>query len=163
MGKEKKEIKLKRLLDELYALDVQRTKLAIQISRAKRSLIENYDLVGIVYISRFLECCKRDTFFLRFLDRHPDGYLFVLAFADSESESYHRAEEIADLAYDQDINSIREDTDKALDACLCSFLCEHSSEEDLKWVYDLIEKKDWFKSYKMVTSALIELENSSSI
>lgn len=161
MAKEKTELRLKRLLNELYTLNVKRTKYVIQISRAKRLLIEDCDYVGIIQISRFLDYGRRDLLFCRFLGRYPEEFLFVLGFADSESESYRWAEEIADVEYEQDINAIREDTYKVKDRHLCSFLCEYSTKEDLEWVLNLIEKKEWFKSYKMATSALIELENSS--
>jgi hypothetical protein len=132
-----------------------------QIARAKRQLIEDYDYVGIIYVSRFLDSFKRDTLFIRFLERYPEGYLFVLAFADPESESYCQAEEIADMAYQQDVDSIREDTNKLQDEYLCSFLSEYSAKEDLEWVLNLIEKKDWFRSYKDATSKMIQIENSS--
>ena len=48
MAKEKTELRLKRLLNELYTLNVKRTKYVIQISRAKRLLIEDCDYVGII-------------------------------------------------------------------------------------------------------------------
>lgn len=159
--KEKTEVKLKKLLSELDALTVQRTRCLIRISRAKRSLIEDSNYVGIIYISRFLDYVKRDIFFRRFLERHPEDFLFVLAFADSASEAYCQAEEIADLAYEQDIDSIRDSRDKIQDEYLCSFVGEYSAREDLEWAFNLVEKKDWFESYKLITSKLIELENSS--
>ena len=161
MAKEKTELRLKRLLDQLHTLNVKRSKCVTNIARAKRSLIERCNYVGIIYISRFLDSFKRDTLFIRFLERYPEEYLFVLAFADSESDSYRQAEEIADMAYEQNINDIREETDKVQDEHLCSFLSEYSAKEDLEWVLNLIEKKDWFRSYKDATSKMIQIENSS--
>ena len=160
--KEKTEVKLKKFLSELdYVPKVERKRCLNRISRAKCSLIENSNYVGIIYISRFLDYDKRDILFRRFLERHPEDFLFVLAFADSGSEAYVQAEEIADLAYEQDIHSIRDSRDKIHEEYLSSFLGEYSTKEDLKWASDLIEKKDWFKSYEVITSKLIELENSS--
>ena len=141
--KEKTEIKLGRLLSRIKNSDlkgVERIKCSAQISAAKHLLVETGNHVGIIYISRFLDEFKRDVLFSNFIERHPNDYLFVLAFADPESESYREAEEIADLAYQQDVNNIFADVNKAKSDFLCAFLDSHSRRDDLDWANAFIKK-----------------------
>lgn len=153
---ERTEQKLRQLLKELDAINSKRNRLVIKISAQKRQLVENSNYVGIVYIARFLDYEKRNLLFTRFLDRHPGDYLFVLAFADSESSSYQLAEEIADAAYEEDIYAIKEDVEKEKDRVLCLFLDEYEGKEDLSYIYDMVEKYDWMRAYKRVTSKMID-------
>ena len=156
----KPERKLRKYLSELEKVNLERTKLLIRISAAKRLLVDRRDYVGIVYIIRFLDYRNRDLLFTRFLSRHPEDFLFVMAFADLESSSYEEAEEIAETAYEENIYAIKEDTLKEKDRILCLFLDEYDSKEDLQYVHDMIERCDlkecsWMTAYKRVVSEMI--------
>lgn len=141
--KEKTEIKLRRLLSRIKNSDlkgVERIRCLAQISTAKRLLVETGNHEGIIYVSRFLDDFKRNVLFSDFLERHPNDYLFVLAFADPESESYREAEEVADLAYQQNVKNIFADVNKAKSNFLYAFLDIHSGKEDLDWANAFVKK-----------------------
>lgn len=159
----KPEERLRQYLFELGKLNLERTKLLMKISAAKRLLVDKHDYVGIVYIIRFLDYKDRDLLFTRFLCRHPEDFLFIMAFADAESSSYEEAEEIAETAYEENIYAIKEEVEKEKDRILCLFLDQYDSEkEDLQYVYDILDKTglnecSWMESYKRVVSRMIDL------
>lgn len=151
----KPEQRLKQYLSELEKINKERIRLIIKVSATKKMLVDKRNYVGILYIIRFLDCTDRDRLFAGFLSRHPEDFLFVMAFADSESSSYEEAEEIAETAYEEDIYAIKDDMMKEKDRILCLFLDEYNNKEDLQYVYDMIESCDWMTAYKKVVSDLI--------
>ncbi|MBO7094727.1 hypothetical protein J6V86_00595 [bacterium] len=146
---------LKKLMDRQNAL---KGPIAIK----KRDLIAKRNYAGILYIIRYMSFYERDKFLTKFLGRCPDEYLFILAFANPETELYERAEETANDAYEQDIYAIREDVEKYKDDYLCKFLAVHNSMEDYQYVYSMTEEKErHFRSYKLAEEALINHANES--
>lgn len=155
--KKRTEIMLRKRLSDMEVLNRKINVERVVISTLKRKLVEEPNYSGIVYIIRFLDYKSRNTLFLRFIERHPEDYLFVLAFADAEFQSYKLAEQHADTAYEQNIYAINDDILKEKDRCLCLFLNDNEDTESLQYVYDMVEKYEWMESYKVVTSKMIDL------
>jgi len=147
---------LKKLMDRANAI---KGPIAIK----KRKLIADRNHVGILYIIRYMSFYEKDAFLTKFFERHPDEYLFILAFSNPESELYAQAEEVANDAYEQDIYAVQKDVEKYKDEYLCEFLGVHNREEDYQYVFNLTEEKQrHFRSYKVAEEALINVENSKS-
>jgi hypothetical protein len=146
---------LKKLLDRQKLL---KGPIAIK----KKKLIRERNYAGILYIIRYMTAYEKDAFLTRFLYRCPDEYLFILAFADPESDLYEQAEERANEAYEQDIYAVREDVEKYKDEYLCRFLGVHDRVEDCQYVYNMTEGKErHFRSYKLAEGVLINHANES--
>lgn len=146
---------LRKLMDRQNAL---KGPIAIK----KRDLIAKRNYTGILYIIRYMSSCEREAFLKKFFSRCPDEYLFILAFANPESDLYEQAEERANDAYEQDIYAIRDDVEKYKDEYLCRFLGVHDRVEDYQYVYNMTEEKErHFRSYKIAEEALINHANES--
>ncbi len=159
----KPEERLRQYLSELEKLNAERRKLLKKISATKTLLVDSRNYVGIVYNIRFLDYVDRDLLFTEFLYRHPEDFLFVMAFANTESSSYYEAEEIAETAYEENIYAIMDEVKKERDRILCLFLDQYDSEvENLQYVYDIIDELglneySWMESYKRVVSRMVDL------
>lgn len=143
-------------LKKLKKLMIRETALRMRIARAKTKLIEDCDYVGIVYIIRSMSPESRDRLFMRYHERHPDDHLFVIAFADEGSGSKTSAEEVADLAYGQEIHEINEDVRKEKDEVLMKFLEVYHEKEDLEYVLELVGDDENLRSYRKAAALLDE-------
>lgn len=141
---------VKKLFEEYNLLpkSPQRTKLGRKIRNEKRKLIEKRDYVGIIYILRFMGDYEKDRLFLDLLEDYPLSSLFVLAFANSEMNSYSRAYEMEKGEYEDDEEALRKDIELTLDTTLCKFLSAHDTKDDFNYVQELTDGATWLESNK---------------
>lgn len=155
----KTDIELKNLIDEYNVLPKsrQRTRIGKVIRREKKKLVEDYNYVGIIYITQSMGDYEKDRLFLDLLKRHPDSSLFVLAFANSEMHSYDCAYKMENLDHDNDVEALRKDIELTFDSILCKFLSEHGTKSDFNFVQDLTDGATWLESYKRALHGLSQL------
>ncbi len=148
-----------RTAEKLKKLFIREAALKVQIAMQKKKLIEDSDYVGIVYIIRYMGFHARERLLSRYYARHPDDFLFVIAFADEGSDSKISAEGTADLAYNQEIHEINKDVKRVKDDVLMKFLEVYHEKEDLEYVLKLVGEESSLSSYKRAFALLDESSN----
>ena len=148
---------VKELFEEYNSLpkSPQRTKLGRKIRNEKKRLIEKQDYVGIIHILRFMGDYEKDRLLLDLLKDYPLSSLFVLAFANSEMNSYSRAYEIEKSEHDDDEEALRKDVELTLDTALCKFLSAHNTKDDFNYVQELTDGATWLESNKRSMRGLL--------
>ena len=148
---------VKKLFEEYNLLpkSPQRTKLGRKIRNEKRKLIKKRDYVGIIYILRFMGDYEKDRLFLDLLEDYPLSSLFVLAFANSEMNSYSRAYEMEKGEHEDDEEALRKDIELTLDTTLCKFLSAHDTKDDFNYVQELTDGATWLESNKRSMRGLL--------
>ena len=148
---------LKALFEKYNSLpkSPQRTKLGRKIRAEKKRLVEKRDYVGIIHILRFMGDYEKDRLFMDLLKNYPSSSLFVMAFADSEMNSYSRANEIEKSEHEDDEESLKKDVELTFDSMLCSFISSHGTKEDLSYVQELTDGATWLESYKRSVQGLL--------
>ena len=150
---------LKALFQEYNSLSKspQRTGLGRKIQTEKKRLVDMKDYVEIIHILRFMGDYEKDRLFLELLKQHPNSSLFVLAFANSEMNSYEQAHMIETLEHDHNEEVLQKDIELTFDNVLCKFLSEHHTKDDLEYVHELTDGASWLEAYKETTNKLSQL------
>ena len=128
---------------------------AEKIKRKKEKIIKKKDYVEAVHMLRSLGDYERDEFLLQLLYAHSDAALFVLAFADSNMESYSQAYSLEMGEYDWDDEAIKKAIEQNLDESLCGYMRQYDSYDDLDYVLELTERTPWLESYKRAERGLL--------
>jgi len=137
----------------------RKKKLGRIISAMKKKHVETRNYVGIINMSRYLGDYEKDMLLCGLLKQHPTSSLFVLAFTNSEMNSYKQAYKIGILDYDNDDEALRKDIELTFDNILCKFISVHNSKDDLEYVHELVDGATWLRVYKRVTEKLSQLWN----
>ena len=148
---------VKKLFEEYNSLpkSPQRAKLGRKIRNEKKKLIEKRDYVGIIYILQFMGDYEIDRLLLDLLEDYPLSSLFVLAFANSEMNSYSRAYEMEKSEHEDDEEALRKDIELTLDTTLCKFLSTHDTKDDFNYVQELTDGATWLESNKRSMRGLL--------